>query len=129
MITILIVCSNMDSLSGLESALKCNDGIEVFRIDSGEATLKIISGKAYNLVISDEKLSDMTGLELARKIILINPMINYAVVSHLSPEDFHEASEGLGILMQLPPEPDKDDAEKLIRKLNNILNPNKNNNG
>ena len=32
-------------------------------------------------------------------------MINSAAVSSLSPEKFHEASEGLGILPQLPPRP------------------------
>ncbi|OGP62327.1 MAG: hypothetical protein A2V65_05270 [Deltaproteobacteria bacterium RBG_13_49_15] len=39
----------------------------------------------------------------------------------LSPHDFHEASEGLGILMQLPPAPEKLDAEKLLKHLKTIL--------
>ncbi|MCK5229369.1 MAG: hypothetical protein KAR13_03835, partial [Desulfobulbaceae bacterium] len=75
-----------------------------------------------DLVIIDEKFSDMTGLEFAEKLVTVNPMMNCAMVSSLSPEDFHEATEGLGILMQLPLASGKEDAEKLLKHLNSILN-------
>ena len=47
-------------------------------------------------------------------------MINCAVVSTLSSADFHEASEGLGILMQLPAEPGKKEADQLLEHLKKI---------
>ena len=40
-------------------------------------------------------------------------LINLAVVSSLSGEEFHEASEGLGILAQVPPEPTAADGKML----------------
>ena len=50
---------------------------------------------------------------------MVNAMVNTAVVSPLSDEEFHEASEGLGILGRLPNEPGMNDAGELLRKLQN----------
>jgi hypothetical protein len=44
-------------------------------------------------------------------------MINCASVSGLEPEKFHELSEGLGLMDQLPTRPGKEDAERLLRNL------------
>jgi hypothetical protein len=62
----------------------------------------------------------MTGLELIKSVITRQPMLNCAAVSSLSPGDFHEASEGLGILMPLPVEPGKNEAHQLLEHLNKI---------
>jgi hypothetical protein len=64
----------------------------------------------------------MTGIEFMKKLLSINPMINCAAVSLLSPEEFHEASEGLGVLMQLPVSPGKQDAQNLLQRLNDLKN-------
>jgi hypothetical protein len=42
------------------------------------------------------------------------------MVSSLSQKDFHEASEGLGLLMQLPVRPKKAHAEDLVKHLRSI---------
>jgi hypothetical protein len=52
---------------------------------------------------------------------MTNAMINLAVVSSLSHEDFHEASEGLGILVQLPPSPGEEDGSKLFETITQIV--------
>ena len=62
----------------------------------------------------------MTGLELAEKLLSVNPMINCAAVSTLAPDQFHEASEGLGILAPLPPAPGKAQAEDLLQRIKDI---------
>ena len=74
-----------------------------------------------DLVVADETLDDMTGEALARKLVAANPLINCALVSALAPKAFHEATEGLGILMQLPPAPQQSDGEELMARLNQIL--------
>ena len=117
---VLIASRDNTSLSNLSAVLKEND-VQVFIAESGANALSMISEQKFDLVIADETLSDMTGLEFARKLVSVNPMINCAMISSLSPEDFHEASEGLGILMQIPPEPDKVHAENLLNHLNKIL--------
>jgi len=49
-------------------------------------------------------------------------MITCASVSSLSPEDFHEASEGLGLMAQLPIQPGKEHAEELLQRLRYLKN-------
>ena len=71
-------------------------------------------GKAPDLLIVDETVGGVGALAVAREIIEINAMINMAVVSELSEEDFHEASEGLGIMARIPTHPGTEDAQRLF---------------
>mmetsp|Transcript_4917 Transcript_4917/g.2741 ORF Transcript_4917/g.2741 Transcript_4917/m.2741 type:complete len:123 (+) Transcript_4917:8133-8501(+) len=118
---VLLISPTKTSLFNLAATLEDNN-IYVAWAESGSIAFSMISEKTFDLVITDESLGDMTSLEFAKKLVTVNPMINCAVVSSLSSEDFHEASEGLGILMQLPPQPDKIHTENLLQHLNNILN-------
>jgi len=120
MIQALLVSSKRDSFSNLDSAFAEND-VAVTYTESGGKTLSMITDRSFDIIIADESLSDMTGLDLAKKLIAKNPMLNLAVVSALSFQDFHEASEGLGIMMQLSPGPKKFEAERLLTHLKNIL--------
>jgi two-component SAPR family response regulator len=117
---VLLVSSERANFSNLENALTENEAV-VTRVRSGQDVILEIADRPYDLVIADEHLSDMTGLELARKAVLINPMVNFSVVSRLSQEDFHEASEGLGILMQLSVDPGSEEADILLKNLKSIL--------
>jgi CheY-like chemotaxis protein len=117
MLKLLLVSPDEDSLSGLTAALKEHDDVEFLATESGEKALAIVSKNAVDLVVTDEKLGDMTGLEFARRLISLNPMINCASISSLGPERFHEVTEGLGLMDQLPVCPGKEDAERLLRNL------------
>ena len=117
---VLLVHSESAHFPNLESAFLENEAV-VARARSGQDVMLQIADRSYDLLIADEHLSDMTGLELARKVVLINPMVNIAVVSRLSQEDFHEASEGLGILMQLSPDPGDEEIGILLKNLDSIL--------
>ena len=117
---LLLVTSDKDSLSGLVSALETHDDVELVQAESGENALKMVTDKAIDLVVTDENLGDMTGLEFVSRLVSLNPMLNFAVVSSLSPKEFHEASEGLGIMAQLPVPPGERDAEKLLKDLKNL---------
>lgn len=88
--------------------------------DSGRQALATIARTRVDLVLADEDLGDMQGLELVKQVVATHPMINCALVSSLSKQAYHEASEGLGILMQLPPEPVRADGERLMAHLNRI---------
>ena len=117
MMKLLLVNPDKSSLSELASALKEYDNLELLTTESGEKALAMVSESAVDLVVTDEELGDMTGLEFARRLISLNPMINCATVSGLEPERFHEVSEGLGLMDQLPTRPGKEDAERLLRNL------------
>jgi len=120
MLKLLLVNRDMDSFSALSSALSGQEDIELDVSPSGEKALEMLSSKAVDLVVADEDLGDMTALELSSRLLKINPMINCAVVSSLPHEEFHEASEGLGIMTQLPKQPGGKDAEELIKTLKHI---------
>jgi CheY-like chemotaxis protein len=117
MMKLLLVSPDKSSLSKLASALKEHDDVELLTTESGKKALAMVSESAVDLVVTDEELGDMTGLEFARRLISLNPMINCATVSGLEPERFHEVSEGLGLMDQLPTRPGKEDAERLLRNL------------
>ena len=120
MLKLLLVASDKDSLSRLVSVLETHDDVELLQTESGENALKMVTDKAIDLVVTDENLGDMTGLEFVSRLVSLNPMLNCAVVSSLSPKEFHEASEGLGIMAQLPVPPGERDAEKLLKDLKNL---------
>jgi DNA-binding NarL/FixJ family response regulator len=124
MMKLLLVSPDKNPLSELASALKEHDDVELLTTESGEKALAMVSESAVDLVVTDEELGDMTGLEFARRLISLNPMINCATVSGLEPERFHEVSEGLGLMDQLPTRPGKEDAERLLRNLRLIKGEN-----
>ena len=88
---------------------------------SGQAVLETIVTNPVDLVVADEDLGDTPGLALVKQLVRTNPLINCALVSSLPAEEYHEASEGLGILMQLPPEPSKADGQQLMARMNQIM--------
>jgi DNA-binding NtrC family response regulator len=121
MVKILIVSMDIEALSDLISVLE-EDGARIMWAESCEAVLKNVEAERYDLIITAEDLPDVKGLECIKKLISLNPMINCAAISSLSHKDFHEASEGLGVLMQIPERPGRDDAAKLLEHLKMILN-------
>ena len=119
MIRILFAGREMTSIPAFTSALDQND-IQLTYIDSGQKALEAVASQRFDLLIADEKLGDMTGLELIEGVITQNPMLNCAALSSLAPDEFHEASEGLGVLMRLSIEPDQNEVDQLLAHLKKI---------
>lgn len=122
MIKILLVTSEREPFSEFAKILTKKDDVELSSAATGQEALEAMSDNPVDLVIVNENIGNMTGIELMKKLLPINPMINCAAVSPLAPEEFHEASEGLGVLMQLPFLPGKLDAENLLKRLNDLKN-------
>ena len=122
MIKILLVTSEREPFSEFARVLKQKDDIELTWTETGQEALEAISDNPVDLVIVNENIGDMTGIEFMKKLLPINPMINSAAVSPLAPEEFHEASEGLRVLAQLPVSPGKLDVENLLKRLNDLKN-------
>jgi CheY-like chemotaxis protein len=120
---ILVVSSEKDALKELVAVFSDHGAYEVTVVASGNDAVEKVKKQYYELVVSDETLSDTTGIKLAEDIVRVNAMINCSLVSTLSDEDFHEASEGLGVLMKLPKPVTREAAEALEAYLNKILNP------
>lgn len=120
MTQVLIVTTDKNNLTDLSIGLEIPESA-IQWASSGEKALAMIKAKAVDLVVADEQIGDMTGLAFLEKLVKINPMINCAAVSSLSKAEYHEASEGLGILMQLPVRPSQADGKALMAYLNKIL--------
>jgi CheY-like chemotaxis protein len=121
MMNILLAGRDKASMTALKAGFEKND-VQTAWAESGSYALSIIAENDFDLVVTDESLGDMTGLEFIKTIIALKPMVNCAVVSSLLPDEFHEASEGLGVLMQLPVNPGYEYAEELLEHLKKILN-------
>ena len=120
MIKLLLVTLDKESFRDFTLALAQNDDVELSRSESGQEALAILSENLFDLVIVDENVGDMTGIEFMKKLLSITPMINCAAVSPLPDDAFHEVSEGLGVLVQLPVKPGKPDAENLLKRLKGL---------
>ena len=92
-------------------------GVETSLFSTGEAALAQVRLAAPTLVVVDEDLPDMASFALVSQLLQVNAFIHTAVVSQLSSEEFHEASEGLGILTSLPLQPSTLDADALLKTL------------
>ena len=119
MIKILLAGRDKVSFADLDAGLTKHD-VHIAWTASGRNGMSMIAESRIDLVIADEHLADMTGYEFIRKIVVKNPLVNCVAISSLSSKDFHEASEGLGILMQLPKDPGCDCADKLLDKLKRL---------
>lgn len=74
----------------------------------------------FEVIIADEVLGGISGIAFLKELVKVNPLVNTAVVSGLSAENFHEATEGLGVLMQLPHRPGHQHGEELLGTLKKI---------
>lgn len=112
----LIITRQAGNFSRLAEGLSGKNANEIIWADSVTAAHAAAAG-SIDLIIIDEKVEGKPGLDIAKDMIRVNAMANLALVSGLSPEEFHEASEGLGIMAQLPLNPDEKNAELLLNAL------------
>lgn len=110
----IILVGETERFASFASALQGNEPIKVFWKKSGEEVLEQLAHDRIQIVAVDEKLGDMAGLELVNRLAEQHPFVNSALVSTSSAEDFHEETEGLGVLMQLPDPPDDEAASALL---------------
>jgi CheY-like chemotaxis protein len=118
---LLIVTADPPRFADMSAEIE-KQGAAVRWASSGSRALELLGHHVIDLVVADENLGDMTGLTLITQLVTVNPMINTAAVSSLSEDAYHTISEGLGILMQLPPAPNRSDGQRLMAHLNRILN-------
>lgn len=123
---ILFVAKDFSRFAILVDRLRREQDVRLLPASTGVAGLKQLGGMIMDLVIVDEQLDDMSGIEFVHRLVKINPLVNTAIVGTRSADDFHEATEGLGVLMQLPPHPGEKDGEALlavIEKITGLLHP------
>jgi DNA-binding NarL/FixJ family response regulator len=121
MLRIVLATNRLEAMQAFVEGLSSNPEVHLEHVVSGAEALETARASAPHLVIIDTGLQDCEPLELARKLLRVNAMVNTVVVSPLSEEEFHEASEGLGVLGRLPQEPGESDAAEVLHRLNKVL--------
>ncbi len=119
--TIVFVAKNFSRFSILVPRLRREQDVELVPVATGAAGLEQLKNKRLDLVIVDEQLDDMSGVDFVKQLVKVNPLANTAIVGSLPDAEFHEVTEGLGVLMQLPPQPGERDAEALLAVLSKIF--------
>jgi DNA-binding NarL/FixJ family response regulator len=121
---IVLATSRVKAWHAFAAALSSHPEVQLKQVSSGAEALEAVRAAAPQLVIIDASLPDATPLDLVRQLLAVNALVNSAVVSPLGEEEFHEASEGLGILCPLPENPGRGEAEALLLKLRMVLGGN-----
>lgn len=123
MMNFLLVYNDEGPLKQLQSGLEKQADCNISRAVSGEEALLSVTdpSASFDLVIVDRVLDQLPGKDWVEKIIAANAMINTALVSELTDEDFHEYTEGLGILMKISPTPDEAEAALVVERLSKVL--------
>ncbi|TKB24016.1 response regulator [Desulfopila sp. IMCC35006] len=120
MLSILLVGKDPDGLADLSTALQNEEGIRVDRAASGQEAWDFLANHQVDVAVMDQQLADGEALPFVKQLVKKNPLINCAMVSTLAAEDFHEATEGLGVFMQLPVHPGSEEAANMLQLLQSI---------
>jgi CheY-like chemotaxis protein len=118
--TILLATSRPEDLQAFASAIEGREKHALILADTAEAALEAAKRRKPDLVVLDRQVNGADAMTIARLLLEVNAFIHTALLSDLPEADFHEASEGLGVLMKLPMTPSAGDAELLLARLDEI---------
>ncbi|RPH52686.1 MAG: response regulator [Desulfobacteraceae bacterium] len=120
---VLLVDDEKELVSTLAERLSLRD-IEADWVTTGDAAIKSVELKAYDVVVLDVKMPKISGIELKKKLEEKNPDLKYIFITgHGSEDDFITASSETGAEYYLVKPVNIDE---LIRKMKEILlNPDK----
>lgn len=100
--------------------LRQQQGVELLLAEDGEQALAMVRDNGPFAVLIDADLSGMEPLALVAEVLRTNAMVHCVVGSALADDDFHEASEGLGVAARIPPNPKADDARMMLNTLRDL---------
>ena len=120
MLNILLVGKDPVHLTDFAAELSRREGIRVSRATSAKEAWGLLGNFRVDVVVTDKELADGSALPFVHELTKQQPLINCAMVSSLAPKDFHEATEGLGVFMQLPVDPGTEEAVKMVQLLESI---------
>lgn len=117
---ILLASTPGKGSDGLAALFRDQTGREPLRAANGAKALDLARSDSPDLVVLAESLDDMSYSDAVKKLLEINAFINTAVVTAMDEEEFHEQSEGLGILSSIRPDPSPEEVQGLLAKLKMI---------
>ena len=120
-IIILFISERPEKLSAFIHALKANKAVNLLSASAVEDGIGMAEYHAPALIIVDEQIGALSGLDLVRRLIKVNAFLNTVVLSSLPDEDFHLHTEGLGILAKLSIQPGEKEADRIFNLLDSSI--------
>lgn len=114
---VILASKEHERLAPIERGLRNGADTEFYQAESSGAVYEIMKDEDINLVVIDDNLSDINGLDVVKTLARKAPFVSCALVSSLEADDFHEKTEGLGVLMQLSEPILEESAQNLISSL------------
>jgi len=112
--TIVLASPQVDRWQTFSDALAAGIQADIVTVRSAADAIEATHKLRPQLVVIDDQVGDLTTVELIRRLLGIDAMINTAVASAQAEAIFHEETEGLGILMKLSPLPTSAEAGRLV---------------
>lgn len=117
---IVLVSSEYQAFNDFVKYLDLNNNVSVLWVAGGQDALEYAKKIETDLVVVAEQLNDGLGLEFIKQLAKEFPLANSALISTLAAEEFHQQTEGLGVLMQLPVNPGEKEAIDLLNQMGAI---------
>lgn len=111
---ILLISVRGDHLIEFSDALQLKGEVSLTVATTFEAAVHQLADSQPALIVVDEEVGGLSGLDVVRRLMEVNAFIDTAVLSSMDEETFHQHSEGLGILARLPLQAGKQDAQRLL---------------
>ncbi|RJQ73308.1 MAG: response regulator [Desulfobacteraceae bacterium] len=118
--SIVLVSPLLDRWQEFAHALKAGIQVGIINARSGNEALEAARTANPVAMAIDVQLGDMSGVDLVKRLLRLNAMINIALASDEPEEHFHAKTEGLGILMKLSSIPNSAEAAGLIACLRQV---------
>lgn len=123
MYKVLLAAAQPEAMARLAAGIEQDGRATLYWAQGEEDTVSLTQELAPDLVVIDGEGREKQAFALVSKLLMVNAMVNTAVVTAMDQEEFHEAGEGLGILMALPPDPGEETAKGLLDKLMSVAAP------
>lgn len=96
-------------------------GMDIIWSAKAAEILQAAQGAPWSLVVVDALMPGFDYKTFLIDLLKKNAMLNTVVITDMSDHDFHEDSEGLGVLAALPPNPVQNDGAQVAEQLKAIV--------
>ncbi|MBT8387865.1 MAG: sigma-54 dependent transcriptional regulator [Ignavibacteria bacterium] len=113
---LLIIDDEQSQRELLEGYLK-KKGFNVYTADSGSEGIKIVNENSIDIIFSDYKMPEMTGLELLEKVLNINPEISFVIITAYGTVENAVKAMQIGAYDYISKPVDLDELDLLIERI------------
>lgn len=115
MYTLVLVSPRMGDLNDFTATISAQPDITIHQVDSRKDALRMVRERNPHLVIIDQEIRDKNPLDLVMELLAVNAMINTTMITSMDADEWHEKSEGLGMMPPISDPPTEKDALALLQ--------------